>query len=218
MVWMYILGRRHWVVSCYPLVNGDVEDVGDLVLKDIDAPLFLETWSKTLCFGLQTQHAEALTAFPLFSLTALRTAFGLAVINLFSEITVISLLTCLAALSEIGLDLVKAVLGTMFLFGLGSENDILDFDGAVQLDTFQLKKSTNIVESRNIANIGEHSLNVVGFVIELIHDSTLVNATVFDVFIELSKDGRETSSRGREKDEMVCLVLDFAEEKAVWRN
>ncbi|GJR76207.1 hypothetical protein Tco_0088572 [Tanacetum coccineum] len=32
-----------------------------------------------------------------------------------------------------------------------NENDILAFDVAVQLDTFQLKKSTNIVESRKIA-------------------------------------------------------------------
>nr|GEZ59859.1 hypothetical protein [Tanacetum cinerariifolium] len=29
-----------------------------------------------------------------------------------------------------------------------SENDILTFDGAIQLDTIQLKKSTNIVGSR----------------------------------------------------------------------
>ncbi|GKD93145.1 hypothetical protein Tco_1372982, partial [Tanacetum coccineum] len=104
-----------------------------------------------------------------------------------------------------------------------SENDILTFDGAVQLNTIQLKKSTNIIrswkigiiwslsllgickrcknESRNDwfidlektieADIGEHSLNAVGFVIELIHDSALVNAMVFDWFIELSKDGRE---------------------------
>ncbi|GJV85840.1 hypothetical protein Tco_1525738 [Tanacetum coccineum] len=41
-------------------------------------------------------------------------------------------------------------------------------------------------------NIGEHLLNAVGFVIELIYDSTLVNAMVFDWFIELSKDGRES--------------------------
>ncbi|GJX54264.1 putative transposase-associated domain-containing protein, partial [Tanacetum coccineum] len=101
---------------------------------------------------------------------------------------------------------------------IGSENDIFAFYGTIRLDTFQLKKSTNIVRSRKIgmiwsfsllgnelrndwlidlektieAKVGEQSLNAVGFVIELIHDSTLVNATVFDGFIELSKDGRET--------------------------
>ncbi|GJZ46388.1 hypothetical protein Tco_0593984 [Tanacetum coccineum] len=42
------------------------------------------------------------------------------------------------------------------------------------------------------ANVGEQSLNAIGFVIELIHDSTLVNTMVFDRFIELSKNGRET--------------------------
>nr|GEY19517.1 hypothetical protein [Tanacetum cinerariifolium] len=35
------------------------------------------------------------------------------------------------------------------------ENDILAFDGAVQLDTFQLKKSTNIVGSRKIETDGQ---------------------------------------------------------------
>ncbi|GJR80199.1 hypothetical protein Tco_0079775 [Tanacetum coccineum] len=41
----------------------------------------------------------------------------------------------------------------------------------------------------------EQSLNAVGLVIELIRDSALVNATVFDGFIELSKDGRKTRRR-----------------------
>nr|GEX96807.1 hypothetical protein [Tanacetum cinerariifolium] len=101
-----------------------------------------------------------------------------------------------------------------------SENETLTFDGAVQIDTFNLKKSTDIVgsrktgliwslgflgnESRNDwlidfkktieANIGEHSLNVIGFEVELIYDSTLVNATVFYWFIELNKNGRESGS------------------------
>nr|GEX16153.1 hypothetical protein [Tanacetum cinerariifolium] len=45
-----------------------------------------------------------------------------------------------------------------------SENDILDFDGAVQLDTFQLKKSTNIVGSRKIDMIWSLSLLGVIFI------------------------------------------------------
>ncbi|GJX51975.1 hypothetical protein Tco_0280344, partial [Tanacetum coccineum] len=49
-------------------------------------------------------------------------------------------------------------------------------------------------------NVGENSLNAVGFVIELIHDSALVNATVFDWFIELSKDGRESEYFGYFRD------------------
>nr|GFA23964.1 hypothetical protein [Tanacetum cinerariifolium] len=61
-----------------------------------------------------------------------------------------------------------------------SESDILAFDGVVQLDSVQLKKSMNIVGSRKI---------------QLIHDSALVNTTIFDWFIELSKDGRESSRR-----------------------
>ncbi|GJW63885.1 hypothetical protein Tco_0115769 [Tanacetum coccineum] len=103
-----------------------------------------------------------------------------------------------------------------------SRNDILAFDGAVQLDTFQLKKSTNIVGSRKIgmiwsldllgneprnnrlidfkktieANVGEESLNAIGLVIEFIHDSTLMNTTVFDRFIEMSKGGRKTRPNG----------------------
>nr|GEZ35578.1 hypothetical protein [Tanacetum cinerariifolium] len=39
-----------------------------------------------------------------------------------------------------------------------SENDILAFDGTVQLDTFQLKKSTNIGRSRKIGIIWSFSL------------------------------------------------------------
>ncbi|GJZ65558.1 hypothetical protein Tco_0622254 [Tanacetum coccineum] len=39
-----------------------------------------------------------------------------------------------------------------------SESGILDFDGAIQLDTVQLKKSTDIVESRKIGMIWSLSL------------------------------------------------------------
>ncbi|GJZ24872.1 hypothetical protein Tco_0562331 [Tanacetum coccineum] len=41
-----------------------------------------------------------------------------------------------------------------------SESDILAFDGAVQLDTVQMKKSTNIVRSRKIGMKGPHSLGI----------------------------------------------------------
>ncbi|GKC79135.1 hypothetical protein Tco_1129909, partial [Tanacetum coccineum] len=81
-----------------------------------------------------------------------------------------------------------------------SENNTLDFDGAVQIDTFNLKKSTDIVGSRKIANISEHWLNATGFEVELIHDSTLVNAMVFDWFIELNNDGRESGYFGYFRD------------------
>ncbi|GJW92742.1 hypothetical protein Tco_0172414, partial [Tanacetum coccineum] len=50
------------------------------------------------------------------------------------------------------------------------------------------------------ANVGEQSLNAVGFVIELIHDSALVNTTVFNWFIELSKDRRESEYFGYFRD------------------
>ncbi|GKB32357.1 hypothetical protein Tco_0871758 [Tanacetum coccineum] len=43
--------------------------------------------------------------------------------------------------------------GIQFIGGDKSENDAFTFDGAVQIDTFNLKKSMNIVESRKIGVI-----------------------------------------------------------------
>ncbi|GJS35889.1 zinc knuckle CX2CX4HX4C containing protein [Tanacetum coccineum] len=63
----------------------------------------------------------------------------------------------------------------------------------------------NDFEKTTEANVGEHSLNAVGLIIELIHESALVNATVFDGLIELSKDERKTGEIGL----IWCLRIEF---------
>ncbi|GKA20635.1 hypothetical protein Tco_0700624 [Tanacetum coccineum] len=63
-----------------------------------------------------------------------------------------------------------------------NENNILAFDGAVQLDTFQLKKSTNIVRSRKIGMIRSLSvLGVINIPRAIIGDTSRTKSYIFKV-------------------------------------
>ncbi|GKB58914.1 hypothetical protein Tco_0915100, partial [Tanacetum coccineum] len=68
----------------------------------------------------------------------------------------------------------------------------LDFDLTIKVYNESRNDWLIDFEKTIEANIGEHSLNAIGFEVELIHDSTLVNAMVFDWFIKLSNDWRES--------------------------
>ncbi|GKA25370.1 hypothetical protein Tco_0711479 [Tanacetum coccineum] len=106
----------------------------------------------------------------------------------------------------------------------------LSFDWCVQIDTFNLKKSTDIVGSRKIEsrndwlidfektieeNIGEHSLNAIGFEVVVISDSIIENALGMQRFsIGLNNDRREFRYFGYFRDigfsaGGVCLLRNW---------
>ncbi|GJX50599.1 hypothetical protein Tco_0277444 [Tanacetum coccineum] len=114
-----------------------------------------------------------------------------------------------------------------------SKSDGLTFNGTVYHDTFQFKKSTNIVRSRKdltelsksesyefmlnhkgdekiaifIANICEETLDVVGFVVGLINNTTFVNIAIFNGFIEFGNGRGDAGDFGCFWDVGFRLVL-----------
>nr|GEZ04993.1 nucleotide-binding alpha-beta plait domain-containing protein [Tanacetum cinerariifolium] len=73
--------------------------------------------------------------------------------SLENEKNLINVLKCYNEASGLGVNLAKNYTYGLGLTRLRSENDIFSFFGMIRLGTFQLKKSTNFVESRKIGMI-----------------------------------------------------------------
>ncbi|GKA23195.1 hypothetical protein Tco_0709157 [Tanacetum coccineum] len=110
----------------------------------------------------------------------------------------------------VGLALAHSILLTKNEDLIWSKSDGLTLNGTVYHDTFQFKKSTNIIGSRKVgggmaletteANVCEETLDVVGFVIGLINNMTFVNVAIFDGLIEFGNYGGNAGDCGYLRD------------------